>query len=469
LQRREFLKSAARTAALAGIAPLVNAAEASVPNRLTIAAVGDCIPSRRISERRDKPFLDLVELLRSADCTWGNCETPFADASQVRPAYKDADPYTLCDPWGADELAWMGIDFMSTANNHIMDWGPEGMYATHENLGKARIAFAGSGSDLARAARPGYFESAAGRIGQVNCASTFEYSAAAGDAHPYVLGRPGLNPLRLDRVIQVEPELYEKMAGLQKDFLKLSGFADFEKLIDEVLAKRPKDTAYFDETLVKSGDHFDVISTPNEEDVKRITQAIGIAKNNARVVMATIHCHECHGALETNDPFLETFAHACIDAGADMFFSSGPHVLRGLEIYKGKPIFYSLANFIMHVPGNTVPAGSYAAWGLPKDTLDESQFEAKIPYNEQPRFWRSVVPKITVDGGTSLTGGPGRVTAIEMHPITLGFKQPIWRHGTPELAEGKEASEILETMATLSKPFGTRLRIQGRVAHVDLT
>jgi len=53
----------------------------------------------------------------------------------VRPAYKaGADPYTLCDSWGAEELAWMGIDFMSTANNHIMDWGAEGMYQTHENL-----------------------------------------------------------------------------------------------------------------------------------------------------------------------------------------------------------------------------------------------------------------------------------------------------------------------------------------------
>jgi poly-gamma-glutamate synthesis protein (capsule biosynthesis protein) len=143
-------------------------------------------------------------------------------------------------------------------------------------------------------------------------------------------------------------------------------------------------------------------------------------------------------------------------------------VLRGLEIYKGKPIFYSLANFIMHVPGSTVPAGSYEAWGLPKDTLDESQFEAKIPYGEQPRFWRSVVPKITMEGGTSLTGGPGRVTAIELHPITLGYKQPIWRHGTPELAEGKEAKEILDSMASLSKPFGTQIRIEGNVGKVVL-
>jgi len=58
------------------------------------------------------------------------------------------------------------------------------------------------------------------------------------------------------------------------------------------------------------------------------------------------------------------------------------------------------------------------------------------------------------------------VTAIELHPITLGYKQPIWRHGTPELAEGKEAQEILDIMASLSKPFGTQIRIEGNVGKV---
>ena len=44
--------------------------------------------------------------------------------------------------------------------------------------------------------------------------------------------------------------------------------------------------------------------------------------------------------------FIPIFARAVIDAGADVFVGHGPHVLRGIEIYKGKPIFYSLSNFI---------------------------------------------------------------------------------------------------------------------------
>ena len=44
--------------------------------------------------------------------------------------------------------------------------------------------------------------------------------------------------------------------------------------------------------------------------------------------------------------FLVTFARAMVDAGADIFVGHGPHVLRGVEIYKGKPILYSLGDFI---------------------------------------------------------------------------------------------------------------------------
>lgn len=45
------------------------------------------------------------------------------------------------------------------------------------------------------------------------------------------------------------------------------------------------------------------------------------------------------------------FAHACIDAGADLVLGHGPHILRGMELYKNKLIVYSLGNFIFDYPG----------------------------------------------------------------------------------------------------------------------
>jgi hypothetical protein len=41
----------------------------------------------------------------------------------------------------------------------------------------------------------------------------------------------------------------------------------------------------------------------------------------------------------------EAFAHMAVDAGADLVLGSGPHVLRGMEVYRGRLIAYSLGNF----------------------------------------------------------------------------------------------------------------------------
>ena len=68
-------------------------------------------------------------------------------------------------------------------------------------------------------------------------------------------------------------------------------------------------------------------------------------------MIATIHAHQGDSVLqsflfEDHPPdFLVELAHQSIDNGADAFVGHGPHILRGIEIYKGKPIFYDLGEF----------------------------------------------------------------------------------------------------------------------------
>ncbi|MGN6391041.1 MAG: CapA family protein [Gemmatimonadales bacterium] len=45
---------------------------------------------------------------------------------------------------------------------------------------------------------------------------------------------------------------------------------------------------------------------------------------------------------------LRRWTHAMVDAGADAVIGHGPHVLRGIEFYRGRPIAYSLGNFITY-------------------------------------------------------------------------------------------------------------------------
>jgi poly-gamma-glutamate synthesis protein (capsule biosynthesis protein) len=58
----------------------------------------------------------------------------------------------------------------------------------------------------------------------------------------------------------------------------------------------------------------------------------------------SIHNHE--GGRFVPAQFLVAFAHAMIDAGADVVVGQGPHLLNGIEIYRNKPILYSPGNFV---------------------------------------------------------------------------------------------------------------------------
>ncbi|HET9209683.1 MAG TPA: CapA family protein [Thermoanaerobaculia bacterium] len=457
MNRREFLKLTAQGAAVAA-ASRVLPLEAAPPGRITLAAVGDCIITRKVSHRRDPDFLALAELLRGADVTWGNCELVLADSRQVYPALKGADPHVMAPPWGADELAWMGIDFMGMANNHILDFGIEGMLATGENLDRVGIAHAGAGADLAAAASPGYVDTAVGRIAQVNCASTFPPYFAAGPAHPYLKGRPGLNPVRLDQKLLLDRKLFETLKKVEESFYDLVAYTEFPPLEGE---KPRKDLGSFGDLQIAPGDRLDLLSAAVPADLTRVTEAIKVARNNARLVVATIHAHEARHKLEMPDPFLQPFARACIDAGADAFLAAGPHVIRGIEIYKGKPIFYCLSNFFFQFEtSQPVPAEDFANYGLDPRTLDPSRFGARIFYHEQKRFWRSFVPRITYEDG--------KVVEIEVHPVSLGFGQPLYERGFPVLARDDEAREILLDLAERSKPYGTTLRIEEGVGRVAL-
>ena len=474
MDRRAFLKTMTQAAVAATAARSRWPAEAEMPRFITLAGVGDCIPTRRLSNRRDAGLLELVELLRGTDCTWGNCETVFGEPDRLCAWPKGIDPHVLSEPWCADELRWLGVDFVGTANNHSFDWGPEGMLSTLEHLERVGLPQAGCGTDLAQACRPAYFDSPAGRVGQVNCASSFESYGAAGPAHPHVRGRPGLNPLPLQSAVTLPAAALESLRGLTWKLMEARGWASaFGDQLRVMLQRLPEGAELVDETMVVPGEEFGLVEGVDPGALKRITEAVAVARNNARIVLATIHAHQSHHDLEQSPSFLEEFARATIDAGADVFFATGPHVLRGLEIYKGKPIFYGLGNLVFHYETMPVmPAGSYASFGLPPDTLDPSQLMARIPYPASGRYWQSAVPVLTFEGGHARGAeGPteSRLHSIELHPVTLGQSAPLHDRGTPELAHGDEASQILERLARLSEPYGTKVVVEGGVGRVTLS
>jgi poly-gamma-glutamate capsule biosynthesis protein CapA/YwtB (metallophosphatase superfamily) len=171
MNRRDFLAGAGGVAAYSMVGG--DALEGVAASPITVAATGDCILSRRVSHLKDQGFLDGVQLLRSADCAYGNCELVMAAGDPGYPTAAGSSLSVVVDPKIAEELAWLGYDLMGTANNHSTDYGVEGVRSTIANLERVGIGCAGTGMNLQQAAAPGYADTPGGRVALINCASTF--------------------------------------------------------------------------------------------------------------------------------------------------------------------------------------------------------------------------------------------------------------------------------------------------------
>jgi poly-gamma-glutamate synthesis protein (capsule biosynthesis protein) len=144
----------------------------------------------------------------------------------------------------------------------------------------------------------------------------------------------------------------------------------------------------------------------------------------------------------------------------------GPHLLRGMEIYRGRPIFYSLGNFIAqnHLVYK-IPADAYTRFRVdpsktPGQLFDSREQGGKIGFAADARYWESVLPTCFYNGTT--------LQRIELTPISLGYGEPAHHRGRPRLARGEQASSILNRFAALSEPYGTRIEIDGDRACVVL-
>ncbi|MCZ6873134.1 MAG: CapA family protein, partial [bacterium] len=197
------------------------------------------------------------------------------------------------------------------------------------------------------------------------------------------------------------------------------------------------------------------------------------AQKQADWLVYSVHCHESgatgdyHGGSKTSPPdFLIEFAHWSIDQGCDVFAGHGPHFLRGIEIYQGKPIFYSLGNFIFQNESVAwVPPEGYRRFGLnhdqtPGDFFDARSDSGKRGFPADPMFWRSVIGVCHYEARA--------LKAVKLYPIDMGFGRPIPQRGRPVLAQGQVAHDILTWLQQVSEPFGTEIAIEGEVGMIRL-
>jgi len=399
----------AATACVAAFTAICNTAGAQTPgsNSITLTLAGQSMIRSDIRETAPAT-VPVIQSLLKGDVVFTNFEGAVAEKGETVHEGRGF----LAPPEAIDALTTFGFNLLSLSGNHAFDLKATGIGNTLKEMDRRKVAHAGIGNNLAEATAPGLLRTPHGTVALIASASGL--IAAGGHA---TANSAGVNELRIN-------------AGDKPN---------------EANADLPGAPA----------------NTPNAEDAQRILQSIRDARKQADLVIVYQHNHVfgnhsfatifTEGMQERLAPneWLKKWTHAEIDAGADVIVMHGAPLLHGVEIYKGKPIFYDLGNFIYNLPPT-------------------------IAYIHEPMNWESAVAYVRFQGR--------HLQSISFRPIVLNYigegqpdihdayasNQFLHTRGLPAPAKGAQAGYILERLAELSKPFGTRFEIKGDSAEIKL-
>jgi hypothetical protein len=211
-------------------------------------------------------------------------------------------------------------------------------------------------------------------------------------------------------------------------------------------------------TLIEPGTSNRLVETVNPRDEERILREVRNAANMADYVIVNSHSHEPGNDSVEPPEWLRVFVKKCLDAGGTTFVIHGPHQVRGIEVYKGKPIFYSLGNFVFQNETiDPMPADHYEQFDLPGTALASDLYDARFKggtsgFPSSPVWYESVIAVPTFRGT--------QVTELKLYPIELGHKAPRSQRGTPRIADQTTSRTIIERLTKLSSAFGTTIRFE---------
>ncbi len=367
------------------------------PPPLTITLTGQSMIRSDLRETAPAAVGTITTLVKGADVVFTNFEGTVAHPGQPNESTPRQGPGFLAPPGALGALKDAGFNLIDTSNNHSADLKVPGILNTLSEAERLGLAHAGTGKTLAEAAAPALLKTPHGTVALVAMASGSLPAGAGATAT-----QPGVNELR-----------------------------------------------------VGPG------NVPNVDDTRRILGSIKDAAAKADLVVVYQHNHvfdKPFGIIFTESlpdrlvppSWLKTWAHAEVDAGADVIVMHGAPLLHGIEIYRGKPIFYDLGNFIFNAP--------LTMWTL-----------------QEPMTWESVVATLAFEHR--------RPQSITLKPIVMNFlgegepeaqdrfanNKFLDTRGLPAPAKDEQARYILERVAQLSQPFGTKVDVRGDRAEIVLT
>lgn len=258
----------------------------------TLLIVGD------VFVRRPDPkqaFAYVRDVFHRADFVLGNLEGVVADGGT--PWQKGDINVWKADASQIEAIETGGFHAMGVTNNHILDFGHDGLEETLVNLRRVNVKHAGAGKNVAEAHKPAILERGGVTIAMLAYTSVFVKGWEAGPEYP------GLAVVRV-------------RTAYEPDYR-----------VGELPGAPP------------------IIRTWVEKpDLARVKADIAAARELADIVICSFHWG-ISGGYEKLTEYQVELGHHAVDCGADLVFGHHPHLLQGIEFYKGKPIYYSLGNF----------------------------------------------------------------------------------------------------------------------------
>ena len=397
--------------------------QTTIEDGFTMTVVGDLIMAYPPPHGNDPRFQSLVELIQGADVAYANFESHVLNMLTLP---HDRFGGFVGPPEVATAVKDMGFDVVGRSNNHSSEFGVEGLLNSDQIIRDAGLVISGSGPDIRWARQPGYFNSAKGRVAFVTASPSFGRAAVSED-NPKT---GGTFPLRTTRCTIVSAA-------------------------DEARVRATLDA----EECIRIGD----VDKPtwsyemNRADLDAILKSVREGKLRSHFVAVGTHAHQTvyndtpvtpagnsGSALDPTVPdFLQAYARASIDAGADAFIGTGPHILRGIEIYKGRPIFYGLGEFFRQM--GTIGLGGENPRRVSGILGDPIRYEHVLAVS---------------------TFSKGQVSEIRLYPTDLGYGAQFVEYGVPRMASPAVAQKTLKRLQELSAPFGTTITVRGNVGVI---
>jgi poly-gamma-glutamate capsule biosynthesis protein CapA/YwtB (metallophosphatase superfamily) len=430
---------------------------------MKIALGGDCALTRRLSVFQEKQYLELRNILHEADVRFVNLESAVHEFLEGHQNIAEGT-YVTTEPFLLDELKWLGVNMVSTAGSHSYDYGEEGIIKSMQYLKQSGILQAGIGRHLREARSPVYLDTTKGRVALIAVSAHAPEWTIAGEQRPDTLGRPGVNPLRFKTVYVVDKETLENLKKLGK---QLGIEAEKIRRMNQgfPIPEEPANQHTFLGYKFIQGDDTAVKTMPNEKDVLGNIKQIAEAKYMSDLVICSLHYHEMGGPKlltaqlrsEIDEPadFVKIFAHRCIDEGADIFVGHGPQSPYGIEIYKGKPIFYSLGSFIFQCEVmRYLPEEAYSRYNLthndsPADFIKARYQNDTKGHPTDPLQWQQILACCSFKSKI--------LDEIILYPLDLGYGKPRTQRGRPLLANQEMGERIIDRVNSISKKYGTKI------------